>query len=282
MNWRARSRLNAQRTSSNTLSPRQPPSLSWDERRKPPVSCSGSAGGAEGGNKNRDPPSVVPGTLKTPPSSLTSFLANLCSNPCPPQHKHTHTQQKLPRGLPPAAQQGELFKTASLRDSTDETPNTSTFRLFLCYFYSPLRPVNGCVRWSEWRLTEELGLAWREAGLLYLSHRVGWSRTQLVTGAENFFFFRNLVAWFSYLSQYIFTYLLLKWIPLQLMKKNLVNMLWIYIKKILFHADAATGELALWSNRSITLVGLNKVVCFFCLFGFLFFFAFLWSLVTCI
>lgn len=27
---------------------------------------------------------------------------------------------------------------------------------------------------------------------------------------EIFFFFRNLVAWFSYLSQYIFTYLLLK------------------------------------------------------------------------
>lgn len=90
-----------------------------------------------------------------------------------------------------------------------------------------------------------------------------------------FFFFRNLVAWFSYLSQYIFTYLLLKWIPLQLMKKNLVNMLWIYIKKILFHADAATGELALWSNRSITLVGLNKVVCFFCFcFLFCFFFCF--------
>lgn len=35
------------------------------------------------------------------------------------------------------------------------------------------------------------------------------------------FSFRNLVAWFSYLSQYIFTYLLLKWIPLQLMKKIL-------------------------------------------------------------
>ena len=28
--------------------------------------------------------------------------------------------------------------------------------------------------------------------------------------AQRFFFFRNLVAWFSYLSQYIFTYLLLK------------------------------------------------------------------------
>lgn len=46
--------------------------------------------------------------------------------------------------------------------------------------------------------------------------------------------------------------------------KYVVN-IYIYIKKILFHADAATGELALWSNRSITLVGLNKIVCF-CLF----------------
>lgn len=42
--------------------------------------------------------------------------------------------------------------------------------------------------------------------------------------------------------------------------KYVVN-IYIYIK-ILFHADAATGELALWSNRSITLVGLNKIVCF--------------------
>lgn len=40
-------------------------------------------------------------------------------------------------------------------------------------------------------------------------------------------------------------------------ENNLVNIcgyIYIYIKKILFHADTATGELALWSNRSITLV----------------------------
>lgn len=49
--------------------------------------------------------------------------------------------------------------------------------------------------------------------------------------------------------------------------KYVVN-IYIYIKKILFHADAATGELALWSNRSITLVGLNKIVCFFVCFLF--------------
>lgn len=68
--------------------------------------------------------------------------------------------------------------------------------------------------------------------------------------------------------------------------KYVVN---IYIKKILFHADAATGELALWSHRSITLAGLNKVVwVFFCFFFFflcvLVFFVLLfydpWSLVS--
>lgn len=53
--------------------------------------------------------------------------------------------------------------------------------------------------------------------------------------------------------------------------KYVVN---IYKEDPLFHADAATGELALWSNRSITLAGLNKVVCFcfsffFCFFAFL-------------
>lgn len=125
--------------------------------------------------------------------------------------------------------------------------------------------MNGCVRWSEWRSTEELGLVLERGGAILFIPQ-GWVEENSAgywRREKCFFFFRNLVAWFSYLSQYIFTYLLLKWIPLQLMKKNLVNMLWIYIKKILFHADAATGELALWSNRSITLVGLNKLVCFF-------------------
>lgn len=188
-------------------------------------------------------------------------MANLCSNPSssslgslPP---HTNTQQKLPRGLPPAAHQGELFRTASLRDPTDETPNTSTFCLF-CFFFPSIIFTSHFLPPHKWMCALEwVAVNWRawvgvERGGAMICIPQDWvEENSAGYWRRDFFFFRNLVAWFSYLSQYIFTYLLLKWIPLQLMKKNLVNMLWIYIKKI-FHADAATGELALWSNRSIT------------------------------
>lgn len=86
-----------------------------------------------------------------------------------------------------------------------------------------------CVGLSGGRLKSTGG---RGGGVVYcrcptgLDGGLGWQPAQR---SFCFVFFKNLVAWFSYLSQYIFTYLLLKWIPLQLIKKNLVNMLWIYI-----------------------------------------------------
>lgn len=56
--------------------------------------------------------------------------------------------------------------------------------------------------YREAGLTEGVPQGWveEEGGL-------SW---QLAQREFFFFFFRNLVAWFSYLSQYIFTYLLLK------------------------------------------------------------------------
>lgn len=106
------------------------------------MSRSGSAGGAEGGNRNEDPPCAAPGTLQTPSHPSPPSSPTCVQTPALP-HPHTHTKKKLPRGLPPAAHQGGLFKTASPRDFTDETPNTSTFCLsFFCYFYFSLRPVN--------------------------------------------------------------------------------------------------------------------------------------------
>lgn len=105
----------------------QPPSP--DERRKPPVvSRSGSAGEAEGGNQSRGPPpSAAPSALILPSQPSPPASPTCVQNPALPQPTNTHTKKKLPRGLPPAAHEGELFKTASPRDSTDETPNTSTF-----------------------------------------------------------------------------------------------------------------------------------------------------------
>lgn len=268
MNWRARSRLNAKRTTSTTPTP-QHPLTSLEMRGKwPPVSRSRSAGGAEGGKRYKDPPSVTPATPTQPPV-IVHFLP--CRPVFEPSLSSTHTHKNCHgvfHQLP--------TRRSSLRLLPQGTPPTKPqtrahffFKFFnYFYFFSSSRELMCALKW----VAGDSSTVGRGGGR-------GCCRCPTGLGGEGLswqlaqrkkFFFRKLVAWFSYLSQYIFTYLLLKWIPLQLIKKNLVNMLWIYIKKILFHADAATGELALWSNRSITLVGLKKVVCFFC-FVFCFF-----------
>lgn len=55
-------------------------------------------------------------------------------------------------------------------------------------------------------------LGWRGEGRGYDACPAGLGGGELgwLLAQRFFFFFRNLVAWFSYLSQYIFTYLLLK------------------------------------------------------------------------
>lgn len=81
------------------------------------MSRSGSAGGAEGRNPEQ----------QQQPSCQPPLIPNLL----PAASTHTH-KYKLPRGLPPAAHQGGLFKTASLRDSTDETLKYE--HIFLTFF----------------------------------------------------------------------------------------------------------------------------------------------------
>lgn len=73
--------------------------------------------------------------------------------------------------------------------------------------------------WREWRLTEDYGWAGSRArgrategvplGRVEEDSAGNWRR-EFFLFVFFFFSFRHLVAWFSYLSQYIFTYLLLK------------------------------------------------------------------------
>lgn len=241
MNWRARSRLKCPKdnlmTSSHPQSRPPQPSASPEQRG---WSYRWAVAGLQAERRAGTRTEILLLSCLAPSKHPTSLLPHLISQlpygqpvfkslPVLPQlpPPHTNTQQKLPRGLPPAAHQGELFRTASLRDPTDETPNTSTFCLSLFFsfnhFYFPLP--------SSPQMDVRVGMSggqlkssgWRGEGRGYDTYPAGLGGGELswFTGAEIFFFFRNLVAWFSYLSQYIFTYLLLKWIPLQLMKKIL-------------------------------------------------------------
>lgn len=147
--------------------------------------------------------------------SLAYFLASRCSTACPPPSRGKKEKRNCLWGSSTSCHQGELFETASLRNSPDNTPNMSTFCWSLVVFFflflgfSCWSGKQECFRRRAW--------LWKRRG--YWRFLTGGSRTRPATGAEKFFF-RNLVAWFSYLSQYIFTYLLLKWIPLQLIKKT--------------------------------------------------------------
>lgn len=189
-------------------------------------------------------PSATTDVLKSPAAHLffssftsaplakpfsSSLLATSTSN-----LTHTHTKKKLPWGLPPAAHQGELFRTASLRDPTNETPNRSTSRLSPSSSSAPQSSLSSSSSSSSSPLSsihprlERKRI--RTSGGRLKSLALAAEENSAGSWRRDFFFlyfvlfilfsFRNLVAWFSYLSQYIFTYLLWKWIPLQLLKKK--------------------------------------------------------------
>lgn len=148
MNWRARSRLKCPKdnlmTSSHPQSRPPQPSASPEQRG---WSYRWAVAGLQAERRAGTRTEILLLSCLAPSKHPTSLLPHLISQlpygqpvfkslPVLPQlpPPHTDTQQKLPRGLPPAAHQGELFRTASLRDPTDETPNTSTFCLS---FFSP-------------------------------------------------------------------------------------------------------------------------------------------------
>ena len=155
MNSRARFRLNAKRRI-----PVPAHSLSCDERGKPPVSRSRSteARGAEGGNGTKVLPSTHPPPPVISPHPLSTSSPTCVDTPHPtPTHRKKKRKKKQPWGLPPAVHQGELSETASPRDSTDKTPNTSTFCLsyvgfffsfsfFFCFVFFQRLSLNGIMR----------------------------------------------------------------------------------------------------------------------------------------
>lgn len=188
-------------------------------------------------------------------------MANLCSNPSPSSFSslpHTQTHNKNCHGVFHQLPTRGSFLGLLPWGTQPTKPQTRAHFVWVFFFFPSVIFISLFLPPHKWMCALEwVAVDWRarvgvERGGAMIRIPQDWvEENSAGYWRRDFFFFRNLVAWFSYLSQYIFTYLLLKWIPLQLMKKNLVNMLWIYIKKI-FHADAATGELALWSNRSIT------------------------------
>lgn len=137
------------------------PSLSCDERSKPPVSRSGSAGGEQRvGSGTRNPPSATSAGPPPPQTTPLPSLLNLCfTTPALHLHtcKHTHTQRGVKKKkkknchgvFHQLSTRGSSLRLLHRRDSTDETPNTSTFCssfIFLnSFFFFSLCHVSSCV-----------------------------------------------------------------------------------------------------------------------------------------
>lgn len=162
MNWRAHSRLDVQRTSCKALWPPPTRPLSKHERRRRrkrrlPASRSRSTGWHRGygdhewrsflsraGHLKDHSPHALLTKNPWPHPQQPVFKIN----PNPPTNDKTKKKKKnlkkknnnLPWGLPPASHQGELLRLLPPRDSTDETPNMSTFRFKIRSFYSSLSP----------------------------------------------------------------------------------------------------------------------------------------------
>lgn len=105
-----------------------------------------------------------------------------------------HSQNKLPRGLPPAAQKGELCSDCFPEgpSPTSTKPQKKTRAHFGFFFYQIGRVDEF---WLKRDCSRGAAVTWR---------LVKWTRNVFLL-----FFFRNLVAWFFLLESYIFTYLLL-------------------------------------------------------------------------
>lgn len=128
-------------------SPPTHPSLSCDERSKPPVSRSGSAGGEQRvGSGTKNPPSATsagpPAPNHAPPLLAEPVFHNPRPAPSPHMQTHTHTKggekktKKLPWGLPPAVHQGEFIKTASPTGLHRRNPKHEhiLFKFYFSYF----------------------------------------------------------------------------------------------------------------------------------------------------
>ena len=152
MNWRALSRLDAQRTSCKALWPHQlkasrnsraggrrravaGPQVAQRFRDRKWRSFLSRAGHLK--NHSPHPSPLIPDRV----------LSNLCWNQPKPSNKWQKKKkqqkknelktkkQKTAMGSSTSFPPGGAFATASPRDSTYKTPNTSTFRLKICCFY---------------------------------------------------------------------------------------------------------------------------------------------------
>lgn len=117
--------------------PPTPPSLSCDERSKPPVSRSGSAGGEQRvGSGTKNPPSATSAGPPAPNHAHPLLAEPVFHNPPSSVSTHaiTHTHKggrkktKNCHGVfHQLSTRGSSLRLLHRRDSTDETPHTSTF-----------------------------------------------------------------------------------------------------------------------------------------------------------
>lgn len=189
MNWRARSRPEAQRTSCKALWPPRPTQNPLGRRkrtRRPPASRSRSTGGTEvAGSPMEIPSSAVPGTLKIAhPSShqeslSTSSATRVQINLNPPnkrqkrkknKQKKPQTTNHLPWGLPPASRQGALSPLLPPKELHRRNPKHTHEHISLddSFLFIPPRPTSRRVQWRQRQPTD--GPRWSGKGRGYEAH----------------------------------------------------------------------------------------------------------------